>query len=103
MKRFTTFAAAAVVALVALPHPRAAAQATYTWAGTSAGAWLAAGNWAGGPAGTYPGASAAPGSGASTDIARFTNATASVGIDMGPACGTLSVGAINFQSATGPT
>ena len=58
MNRFTL--SAAVVALAGLPLPRAAAQATYTWAGTSAGAWLAAGNWAGGPAGTYPGASAAP-------------------------------------------
>jgi autotransporter-associated beta strand protein len=75
-------------------------QTTYTWSGTTGGAWLTPGNWSGGVAGTYPGVSAAPGAGAATNLALFNNATANVGIDMGLAGGLLSVGAINFQSTT---
>jgi autotransporter-associated beta strand protein len=91
--------AALAVAVTAAP---AFAQ-TYTWIGADGGAWLTPANWTGGSAGKYPGTSAAAGSGTATDIALFNNATANVGIDMGAAGGTLTLGAINFQSGTALT
>src|SRR4051812_26426761 len=88
-----TFAAAVVAPMTA--------QTTYTWKGTTGGAWLTPANWTSAATGTSPGTSAAPGAGTAADVALFNNATANVGIDFGLAGGTLSLGAVNFQSATG--
>src|SRR5689334_7499933 len=97
-------AACLVAAVVAVTATSAKAQTTYTWIGTTGGGWLTPANWTGGPANTYPGVSAAPGSGAVTDIALFNNATATatVGIDTGIAP-SLTLAAVNFQSATALT
>src|SRR5207244_9618536 len=83
---------ASLIALAAAAAP-AAAQTTYTWSGTTGGAWLTPANWAGGPANTYPGTSAAPGAGAATDVALFNHAPAHLAIAFGAAGAPLTPGA----------
>jgi fibronectin-binding autotransporter adhesin len=101
MKRYLSFASA--LALASLLHSTATAQTTYDWSGATNGAWLSPANWANGIGGTYPGVSAATGSGNANDVARFTNATTTVGINMATAGGQLSLGAIDFNSLTSLT
>ncbi len=87
----------------ALLNPnRVYAQSTYTWNGTTGGAWYSTGNWTGGTANTYPGTSTATGGGTTTDVAVFNNATTSVGIDAG-AGPTLNLGAISLLGSTSLT
>src|SRR5262245_40634881 len=92
--------AAALALATAAP---AAAQSTYTWNGAGGGQWLTTSNWTGGPAGTYPGTSAAAGAGSATDIARFSNASATVGIDMTSPGRTPTVRALDHLSTTNLT
>lgn len=101
MKRYLAFAS--VVALISLLNSKATAQTTYDWNGATNGAWLTPGNWANGIGGTYPGVSAATGFGNAGDVARFTNASTAVGINMATAGGQLSLGAIDYNSLTSLT
>lgn len=101
MKRYLSFAS--VLALISLLNSQAKAQTTYDWTGASNGAWLTTANWANGVINTYPGVSGAAGAGNAGDVARFTNATTAVGIDMAAATGQLSLGAIDFNSLTSLT
>jgi len=84
-----------LIALIALVGLQAAAwgQTTYTWAGSSGGAWLTAGNWS--PAGGPPGANA-------NDVAVITSTTNgySVGINMNSNAGLQSLGAIQMGGAS---
>ena len=90
----------ATLTIVSLFATVSSAQTNYQWRGAATGSWLTTGNWVNGVSGQYPGLSTAPGAGASTDIASFpTSVSASnVGIDMATAGGTLTLGAINFNS-----
>src|SRR5262245_9572987 len=86
-------ASALATATVAVAVPRATAQNTATWQGSSGGAWLTAGNWLGG----------VPGTGS---IALVNNSSTSVGINMNGAtnngANNQAVGAVVWGSdATG--
>jgi fibronectin-binding autotransporter adhesin len=90
--------AVASMAVLVAPAPAQPTRA-YSGAGTTAtpGAWLTPTNWAGG---VYAGASAAAGGGSATDVGLLNNSATTLGIDMGAAGGTLTLGAINYQYST---
>ena len=94
-------AAAALIAVLAAA-PRAAAHGAYTW-NSAASDWLNTANWTGGPTGTWPGATAAgnTANGTANDLAVIGSTrptTNNIGIDMGAAGGSLTVGAIQINA-----
>ncbi|HEY1380876.1 MAG TPA: autotransporter-associated beta strand repeat-containing protein, partial [Gemmataceae bacterium] len=87
----------------------AAAQTTSNWTGSGAGGtattWLTTTNWTGGPVGAWPGVTAAanPANGTAGDVAVFpliAVPSGNIGIDMGAAGGSLTLGAIGLAGTT---